>query len=154
MFSRGSDMVSVGRAAMENPGIIEHLVDSVTQFQVQTGWYNSPKHVCSGKGDLRGLSFCCLPVKPCAVHHKVNDLGLSAQEFADLKVEFAKGTMLEYGDSTCFGSLVWCCKLSKPCYIRNGVMDVLGLSGAEYMRLKKDLADYILDKAKKPVNES
>jgi predicted metal-binding transcription factor (methanogenesis marker protein 9) len=61
-------------------------------------------------------------------------------------MEFAKGTLLEFGDSTCFGSLAWCCKISKPCYLRDGVLDVLGLSAADYMKLKKEMADYILEK--------
>jgi putative methanogenesis marker domain 9 len=88
------------------------------------------------------------------VHNKAGQLGYSPKEFANIKMEFAKGTPLEFGDSTCFGSLVWCCKISKPCYLRDGVLDLLDLSAADYMKLKKDLATYILDNAKKPVNES
>jgi TIM-barrel protein len=152
MFTRGAEMVSVARAVLEDPGIISQLVNRVSIQQEDLGWYNAPKHVCRGEGDLRGLAFCCLPVKPCPVHNTIAKLGYSAQEFADIKNEFAKGTMIEYGDSTCFGSLVWCCKISKPCYLRDGVLETLGLSDSEYMRLKKELADYILDHAKKPVN--
>ncbi|WP_407281904.1 methanogenesis marker 9 domain-containing protein [Methanolobus sp. WCC1] len=152
MFTRGADMVSVARAVMDEPGIISQLVNRISIQQEDMGWYNAPKHVCRGEGDLRGLAFCCLPVKPCPVHNNIAKLGYSAQEFADIKNEFAKGTMLEYGDSTCFGSLVWCCKISKPCYLRDGVLETLGLSDSEYMRLKKELADYILENAKKPVN--
>ncbi|WP_440952352.1 methanogenesis marker 9 domain-containing protein [Methanococcoides sp. FTZ1] len=154
MFSRGADMVSVSRGVLQDPHLIDDLVDEVTLLQEQMGWYNSPKHVCRGEGDLRGLAFCCLPVKPCAVHNKAGQLGYSPREFANIKMEFAKGTPLEFGDSTCFGSLVWCCKISKPCYLRDGVLDLLDLSAADYMKLKKDLATYILDNAKKPVNES
>lgn len=146
MFSRGADLVSVARGVPGNPDLVPSLVDAVSRFQIETGWYNAPKHVCRGEGDLRGLAFCCLPVKPCAVHSKIGKLGLSPQEFADLKMEFAKGTLLEFGDSTCFGSLAWCCKISKPCYLRDGVLDVLGLSAADYMKLKKEMADYILEK--------
>ncbi len=148
MFSRGADMVSVARGVMDNPALIGQLVKNVTMLHEDMGWYNAPKHVCRGEGDLRGLTFCCLPVKQCPVHGKIEKLGFTAQEFADLKMDFAKGTMLEYGDSTCFGSLVWCCKISKPCFLRDGVLETLGLSDAEYMHLKKELADHIIEKSK------
>ena len=154
MFTRGADMVSVARGVLEEPGLISNLVRSISAQQEDMGWYNAPKHVCRGEGDLRGLAFCCLPVKPCPVHNNIKKLGYSAQEFADTKMEFVKGTMLEYGDSTCFGSLAWCCKISKRCYLRDGVLETLGLSDAEYMRLKKELADYIIDNAKKPIGTS
>ena len=65
-----------------------------------------------------------------------------------MKMEFAKGTPLEYGDSTCFGSLVWCCKITKMCPLRDGVLEMIGLSDADYMELKRELADYILDHPK------
>ncbi|MCD4703112.1 MAG: methanogenesis marker 9 domain-containing protein [Methanosarcinaceae archaeon] len=154
MFSRGTDMVSISRGVLHDPQLVDTLVKNITDLQRQNGWYNSPKHICRGEGDLRGLTFCCLPVKPCAVHGKIKQLGLTAQEFTDMKMEFAKGTLLEYGDSTCFGSLVWCCKITKPCYLRDGVLDMIELSPSDYMQLKKDLATYILDNAKKPVNEN
>ncbi|MDO9518443.1 MAG: methanogenesis marker 9 domain-containing protein [Methanosarcinaceae archaeon] len=155
MLARGANMISVARGVLNDstPNLISELVDDITSLQKNKGWYNAPKHICGGEGDLRALAFCCLPVKPCAVHNKIGKLGYSAQEFANLKMEFAKGTMLEYGDSTCFGSLVWCCKLSKPCFLRDGVLDMIDLSGAEYMQLKKDLATYILENAKIPINE-
>lgn len=148
MFTRGADIVSVGRGAIENPSLITTLVKEVTLLQKEIGWYNAPKHVCRGEGDLRGLAFCCLPVKPCPVHSNIKKIGLSAKEFADIKMEFAKGTPLEYGDSTCFGSLVWCCKITKMCPLRDGVLETIGLSDAEYMKLKRELADYILDHPK------
>ena len=148
MFTRGADMVSVGRGVMEDPSLISSLVKEVTLLQQEIGWYNSPKHVCRGEGDLRGLAFCCLPVKPCPVHSNIKKIGLSAKEFADIKMEFAKGTPLEYGDSTCFGSLVWCCKITKMCPLRDGVLETIGLSDAEYMKLKRQLADHILDHPK------
>ncbi len=148
MFTRGADMVSVGRGVIENPSLITTLVKEVTLLQKEIGWYNAPKHVCRGEGDLRGLAFCCLPVKPCPVHSNIKKIGLSAKEFADIKMEFAKGTPLEYGDSTCFGSLVWCCKITKMCPLRDGVLETIGLSDAEYMKLKRELADYILDHPK------
>lgn len=153
MFTRGADMVSVARGALENSGLIQELVENVTSYQQSIGWYNAPKHICS-EGDFRGLAFCCLPVKPCPVHEKFRKLGYTAEEFARTKFDFAKGTMLEYGEDTCFGSLVWCCKITKPCWIRDGVLNTIGLSDAEYMKLKKQLANYVLDHARIPVNES
>ncbi|WP_406662697.1 methanogenesis marker 9 domain-containing protein [Methanolobus sp. ZRKC3] len=151
MFSRGADMISVARGVLDNPNLISQLVSNISTLQENVGWYNAAKHVCRGEGDLRGLAYCCLPVKPCPLHGKLNELGYTPQEFADIKRDFAKGTMLEYGDSTCFGSLVWCCKISKPCFLRDGVLETLGLSDAEYMNLKRDLADHILKNAKKPI---
>lgn len=149
MFSRGADMISVARGVLEDPGLISSLVRDISAIQRDMGWYNAPKHVCRGEGDLRGLTFCCLPVKSCPVHSNIQKLGLTPQQFADIKMDFAKGTMLEYGDSTCFGSLVWCCKISKPCFLRDGVLETLGLSDTEYMRLKKELGDYIIEQARK-----
>ncbi|AKB52379.1 dihydroorotate dehydrogenase 1B [Methanosarcina barkeri str. Wiesmoor] len=153
MFTRGADMVSAARGVLENSGLIQELVENVTSYQQSIGWYNAPKHVCS-EGDFRGLAFCCLPVKPCPVHEKFQKLGYTAEEFARTKLDFAKGTMLEYGEDTCFGSLVWCCKITKPCWIRDGVLNTIGLSDTEYMKLKKQLAEYVLDHARIPVNES
>ncbi|HII01064.1 TPA: methanogenesis marker 9 domain-containing protein [Methanosarcinaceae archaeon] len=153
MFSWGADMVSVARGVLEDPELIRNLVESVTSYQQVIGWYNAPKHICSN-GDFRGLAFCCLPVKPCPVHEKFRKLGYTAEEFARAKLEFAAGTMLEFGQDTCFGSLVWCCKVTKPCWIRDGALNTLDLSDAEYMKLKEQLAKYILDHAKIPVNES
>lgn len=153
MFTRGADMVSVARGVLENSGLIQELVENVTSYQRSIGWYNAPKHVCS-EGDFRGLAFCCLPVKPCPVHEKFRKLGYTAEEFARTKLDFAKGTMLEYGGDTCFGSLVWCCKITKPCWIRDGVLNTIGLSDVEYMKLKQQLAKYVLDHARIPVNES
>ncbi len=153
MFSWGADMVSAARGVLEDPELIRKLVESVSSYQQAIGWYNAPKHVCSS-GDFRGLAFCCLPVKPCPVHEKFRKLGYTAEEFARTKLEFAAGTMLEFGQDTCFGSLVWCCKVTKPCWIRDGALNTLNLSDAEYMKLKAQLAKYILDHARIPVNES
>lgn len=153
MFTRGADMVSAARGVLENSGLIQELVENATSYQQSIGWYNAPKHVCSD-GDFRGLAFCCLPVKPCPVHEKFRKLGYTAEEFARTKLDFAKGTMLEYGEDTCFGSLVWCCKITKPCWIRDGVLNTIELSDAEYMKLKKQLANHVLDHARVPVNES
>jgi len=146
-FSRGADMVSVARAVLKNPGI-DHLVTSVSSFQSITGWYNAPKHICGG-GDLRGLAFCCLPVKPCAVHSALKQIGLTAKDFTRIKLKFAEGTPIEFGEGTCFGSMTWCCKITKPCFLRDMALESSGLSDVGYMQIKKRLSEYILKHRKK-----
>ncbi len=148
-FSHGADMVSVARAALANPGIIDQLVFEVSSFQAMTGWYNAPKHICAG-GDLRALAFCCLPVKPCALHGALKQAGISAKEFMKLKTDFARNTPIEYGEGTCFGSMTWCCKITKPCFLRDGALVARGLSDVEYMQIKKRQSEYILKHRKLP----
>ena len=147
MFSRGADMVSVARAVRTNPRIIDQLVFEVSSFQAMTGWYNAPKHICGG-GDLRALAFCCLPVKPCALHGALKQVGLSAEEFMKIKTDFARKTPIEYGEGTCFGSMTWCCKITKPCFLRDSALESTGLSDVEYMGIKKRLSEYILSYTK------
>ncbi len=147
MFSRGADMVSAARAVINEPNTLRSLVGQVTSEQMNTGWYNSPKHICGG-GDLRALTFCCLPVKPCAVHNALKQIGMTAEEFTRLKLDFVEGTPLEYGDSTCFGSMAWCCKISKPCFLRDGVLEVVGVSDVEFMQIKKRMSEEILSHRK------
>lgn len=109
-------------------------------------WEDAPAHVCKGE-DARGLAFCCPPVKPCPIHNKLAEIGLSPQDFIELKEEFGKKTELGGGPNTCFGSLVWCCKASKPCPLRDSQLQALGISHDRYMDLKKQLADEILAKS-------
>lgn len=148
MFSRGADMVSVARGVLANPLVINELVFEATSIQSMTGWYNAPKHICGG-GDLRALAFCCLPIKPCALHYALKEVGLSPEEFMKIKLEFARGTPIERGEGTCFGSMTWCCKITKPCFLRDGVLTASGLSDVEYMRIKKMLSEHILKHRKK-----
>ncbi len=147
-FSHGADMVSLARAVLHDPGIIDYLVDEVTSVQAMTGWYNAPKHICAG-GDLRALAFCCLPVKPCALHSALKQVGISADEFVKIKTEFARGTPIEPGEGTCFGSMTWCCKITKPCFLRDSALTATGLSDVEYMGIKKRLSEYILERRKR-----
>jgi TIM-barrel protein len=142
-FSHGADMVSSARAVIKNPATIDDLVNEVTSFQNMTGWYNAPKHICGG-GDLRALAFCCLPVKPCALHSALKQVGLSAEEFIKIKMDFSRGTPLEPGYGTCFGSMAWCCKITKPCFLRDSSLTSTRLSDVEYMQLKKKLSEHIL----------
>ena len=147
MYGRGADMISVARGVLENPELVNELAIATTALQRQTGWYNAPKHLCGG-GDLRALTFCCLPVKHCAVHDALKKMGMTPKEFVELKINFVNGTPLQYGDGTCFGSMAWCCKASKPCFLRDSVLDAIGLSHIEYTELKKRMAEYILAKRK------
>ena len=147
-FAHGADMVSIARAVLKNPGIIDALVTEVSSVQSMTGWYNAPKHICAG-GDLRALAFCCLPVKPCALHGALKQAGISAEEFMKIKTEFARGTPIEPGEGTCFGSMTWCCKITKPCYLRDSALESTGLSDVKYMQIKKRLSEYILKQRKK-----
>lgn len=142
-FSSGADMVSVARAAADDPEFIPHLVKKITEYQQETGWYNAPKHICK-RGDNRGLAFCCPPVKYCSLLKKIENVGFTSEEFIQLKQNSVKGTPLEGGKDTCFGSLVWCCKGTKPCYYRDGSLSQLGISLEDYMKMKKELSEEIL----------
>ena len=106
-------------------------------------WDDSPSHVCRG-GDSRALSFCCPPVKPCPILHALDDVKLSPQEYMDIKEDFAKKTRLGEGAGTCFGSLVWCCKTSKPCPLRDMVLRSIDMSVDEYLALKKQLSEALV----------
>ncbi|ENN96188.1 hypothetical protein J422_03528 [Methanocaldococcus villosus KIN24-T80] len=106
-------------------------------------WKNAPSHICRG-GDLRGIAFCCPPVKPCPLLKALKILKLSPEEYVRIKEEFAKKTKLGLGENTCFGSLVWCCKITKPCPLRDYELRRNNISPEEYMMLKKLLAEEIL----------
>ena len=117
-------------------------------------WENSPSHSCRG-GDVRGLAFCCPPVKPCPIMNALREVGLTPQEFLEIKQKFARETRLGEGPATCFGSLVWCCKTSKPCPLRDMTLNQIGMSEEEYMDLKKQLSETILAAGKStPSNEA
>ena len=105
-------------------------------------WEDAPSHICRG-GDVRGLAFCCPPVKPCPVLNALQEV------YIQIKTEFAKETRLGEGAGTCFGSLVWCCKPSKPCPLRDMTLRNMGMSQDEYLDLKKELSERLVG-ANKP----
>ena len=70
---------------------------------------------------------------------------LSPREYMDLKNELVKGTQLEKGKETCFGSLSWCCKDSSPCMFRDMVLKEQKIPMARYMKMKQELSEKILD---------
>jgi putative methanogenesis marker domain 9 len=108
-------------------------------------WEDSPSHVCRG-GDKRALTFCCPPVKHCPVIYALEDAKLTPQEYIEIKEKFSEKTKLSQGEGTCFGSLVWCCKPSKPCPLRDMVMRRIGMTVDEYMILKKQLSEELVGK--------
>lgn len=142
-YSAGSDMISVARPVMENPKIIKSLVTYTEDQQRMSGWYNAPSHICKG-GDLRGLTWCCPPVKDCPIHMALRRANMSPDSFARIKMGFGKATKLEGGSMTCFGSMVWCCKFNKHCYLRDGSMEEKALDIKEYVKLKKKLSEEIM----------
>ncbi len=116
-------------------------------------WEDAPSHICRG-GDKRGLAFCCPPVKPCPILNALDEVNLTPQEYIDIKTEFAKETKLGEGTGTCFGSLVWCCKLSKPCPLRDITLKNIGMTHDEYLDLKKELSDKLVGVDKPTPDES
>lgn len=142
LLAMGADMVSLRGA---DPEFAEWLALAMREYEDMSGWCNAPKHICAG-GDLRGLAFCCPPVKHCAVLGALKKAGLTPDVFVEKKLALARGTPLEKGDGTCFGSLVWCCKITKQCFLRDACLSRMGLSGREYMALKRKLAEDLLSK--------
>jgi putative methanogenesis marker domain 9 len=143
MYSAGADMISLARAVVANPKIVKSLVSFTADQQNMTGWYNAPSHICRG-GDLRGLTWCCPPIKDCPVHMALRRANMDPEKFARIKLDGGKGTKLEVGTTTCFGSMVWCCKFNKPCYLREGSMDENRLDMKEYVAIKKKLSEEII----------
>ncbi len=140
-FSHGADLVSLARKS--NLWTLAGLDAAITRVADESGWYNAPKQLCRG-GDIRALAFCCMPVKPCPLIPTLERVGLSREDYLKLKQEAVKGTPLEDGNGTCFGSLAWCCKISSPCLFRNMTLEQKGLSAREYVRCKHHLAGEIM----------
>ncbi|NMA89168.1 MAG: methanogenesis marker 9 domain-containing protein [Methanoculleus bourgensis] len=140
-FSHGADLVSLARKS--DPWTLAGLDAAITRAADEGGWYNAPKQLCRG-GDIRALAFCCMPVKPCPLLPALEKVGISREDYLKLKQNAVKGTPLEGGKSTCFGSLAWCCKISSPCMFRNMTLEQIGLSAREYMRCKHHLAGEIM----------
>jgi TIM-barrel protein len=141
MLSHGADLVSLARQSDERT--LAGLDAAITRYADEEGWYNSPKQLCRG-GDLRALTFCCMPVKDCPLIPALSRTRLSKEEYVRLKLDSVKGTPLEGGPNTCFGSLAWCCKTSSPCMFRDMTLAQDGIPKKEYMRRKRDLSDTIM----------
>lgn len=143
MLSHGADMVSLARHS--DVRTLAGMDAAITRFADEHGWYNSPKQLCRG-GDLRALTFCCMPVKNCPLIPTLEKIGLSREEYLTIKQEGVLDTPLEGGKQTCFGSLAWCCKDSSPCMFRDMTIREMGLSSRDYMRYKHNLAEHIMKK--------
>lgn len=141
MFSHGADLVSLARKSDERT--LAGLDAAITRYADEHGWYNSPKQLCRG-GDIRSLAFCCMPVKNCPLIPTLEKIGMSREDYVELKERSVKATPLEGGKNTCFGSLVWCCKDSSPCMFREMALGQGSLSAREYMRQKRTLSERIL----------
>jgi len=141
MFSHGADLVSLARRS--DIQTLAGLDAAITRYANEFGWYNAPKQLCRG-GDIRALTFCCPPVKDCPLLPTLSKAGLPQEEYVNLKREAVKGTTLEDGPYTCFGSLAWCCKTTSPCLLRDATLEQMGLSKKEYMRKKRELSRAIM----------
>jgi TIM-barrel protein len=141
MLSHGADMVSLARHSDERT--LAGLDAAITRYADDHGWYNAPKQLCRG-GDIRALAFCCMPVKSCPLIPTLEKIGFRKDDYLNFKLDSVKGTPLEAGAQTCFGSLAWCCKDSSPCMFRDMTIREAGLSSREYMRHKHQLSDKIM----------
>jgi predicted metal-binding transcription factor (methanogenesis marker protein 9) len=68
------------------------------------------------------------------------------EKYIQMKLDAVRGTPLDGGSQTCFGSLSWCCKTSSPCMFRDMTLKHIALSKKEYMRLKRDLSNTIMSR--------
>ncbi|MDG6256034.1 MAG: methanogenesis marker 9 domain-containing protein [Methanomicrobiaceae archaeon] len=141
MFSHGADLVSLARQS--DAKTLAALDAGVTEFADEVGWYNAPKQLCRG-GDMRALTFCCMPVKECPLLPLLQRIGMERGAFIGLKQKCVETTPLEEGEHTCFGSLAFCCKSSTPCMFRDMHLRELGLSHQDYMRYKRRMAEKIM----------
>ncbi|HET6580759.1 MAG TPA: methanogenesis marker 9 domain-containing protein [Methanoregula sp.] len=143
MLSHGADMVSLARKSDERT--LSGLDAAISRYAAEEGWYNSPKQLCRG-GDIRALTFCCMPVKECPLIPTLSRIGLPKEEYIQLKLDTVQGTPLEEGKQTCFGSLAWCCKTSSPCMFRDMTLKQQNIAKKEYMRMKRELSDTIMSR--------
>jgi TIM-barrel protein len=140
MFSHGADIVSLAR--MANPKVLAVIYEQTAKYAKEVGWYNAPKQLCRG-GDIRALTFCCPPVKPCPLMPFLQKIGITPQEFVDMKNAGA-GLALLAGQETCFGSMIYCCKSSTPCFGRDRSLRQNSMSKQAFMQEKRNLADNLL----------
>jgi TIM-barrel protein len=143
MLSHGADLVSLARQS--DIRTLAGLDAAISRYADEEGWYNAPKQLCRG-GDIRSLTFCCMPVKECPLIPALARINLSKETYIKMKLEAVSGTQLDNGKQTCFGNLTWCCKTSSPCMFRDMTLKQAGISRKEYMRLKRDLSDTIMSR--------
>ncbi|MCK9312822.1 MAG: methanogenesis marker 9 domain-containing protein [Methanocorpusculum sp.] len=140
-FSHGADLVSLARGAnLPNLQTLDRYIRATAE---EVGWYNAPKQLCRG-GDVRSLTFCCMPVKQCPLLPALETFKLSREEYLSLKQSSTKETMLAEGSHTCFGSLAFCCKSTTPCMFRDMTLKSINLPKNDYMALKRTLSEKIV----------
>jgi len=123
------------------------------------GWEKvAPIPVCMG-GDYRALTFCCKPGSSltfafkCKRDEKLKKIGLSPEEFIQLKEEFSEENNWD-SEFVCFGSLAYCCMRRSGCSRRDIALlerypdmileDIMKI----YFQKKKELSKKILDSIK------
>lgn len=119
------------------------------------GWEDAPIPVCYG-GDARALAFCCKYIHPmppgyeCTRDEKLAEIGLSRERFIEIKEQFSRGNEPAWdAESTCYGSLAYCCMRSGGCVGRDAALQKaypgLDFEAAlnEYFSQKKKLAELI-----------
>ena len=143
MLAHGADLISVARKS--DSETLQALNEGVKSYADETGWYNVPKQLCRG-GDIRSLTFCCMPVKDCPLIPLLNRIDMSKKEYVEFKLEAVKNTPINGGEQTCFGGLVWCCKSSTPCMFRDMALQQAGITMQDYMRYKRRLSEKIMAK--------
>jgi tRNA-dihydrouridine synthase B len=149
MLSHGADLVSLARQS--DARTLAGLDAAITRYADEEGWYNAPKQLCRG-GDIRALTFCCMPVKECPLIPALSRINMPKETYIKMKLEAVRGTQLDDGKQTCFGSLSWCCKTSSPCMFRDMTLKQAGISRKEYMRLKRDLSDTLMNRVFHDIN--
>jgi predicted metal-binding transcription factor (methanogenesis marker protein 9) len=120
------------------------------------GWErNAPIPICLG-GDYRALTFCCKPghsltyVLKCRRDENLEELGLSAEDFIEIKEKFSKNNDWD-SEVVCFGSLSYCCMRRGGCPHRDLALLARypGLTPEEIMKVyfqkKKELSKMILE---------
>lgn len=129
------------------------------------GWEDAPIPVCFG-GDAPALTFCCREVHAmppgfeCTRDEKLAEVGLSPQEFVELKELFSRNNTPTWeADETCHGSLAYCCMRSGGCPPRDSALrkkypgreweEIL----TEYFQSKKKLSSLIVSAAEQKKRE-
>ena len=143
MLSHGADLVSLARQS--DVKTLAGLDAAISRYADEEGWYNSPKQLCRG-GRYPGADLLLhagqrVPAHPCA--HADRPL---KGRVCPVKTGAVKGTPLEGGPNTCFGSLAWCCKTSSPCMFRDMTLAQDGIPKKEYMRRKRELSDTLMSR--------
>lgn len=125
------------------------------------GWEESaPVPICMG-GDYRAFTFCCKPGFSltfgfkCRRDEKLKEIGLTSEEFIDIKDEFSKENNWD-SEIVCFGSISYCCMRAGGCPRRDIALveRYPGMPIEEIMQLyfqkKKELSKKILENVNNP----